>query len=366
MSEKKKAAQPGEVLDQTIYDQFEALQDYLEASFDRSRDSIIEVTDKHGMQYMLVKRGRKEVTPITPKDTHKPIDTVNKKLWSLVSNNDGQLSFFPNAGTASDPATIYVSLTFMENDKNINLSHNLTKFDKRVIEAVDALRRAGNLLMTDAMIYKRMGGSKYPKPEQLEKVAASMEKLMNTQIIINNAHSGSDAEYKVRERAQKLHYKGMMLQIAVMSYVPSDPAYSDSVEIGNVREPLFVRGQEVHRWYEVPIEPLIMRYSRERGNVYAIPQDIHEDSGLSLTEENIALEDFVLERIYRHGASKTIIWATLFEECMIARRDHGNCRRKVEKLLTSLKLKGVISGYKISEEKIVLTPAKPTKKIDKK
>ena len=95
-----------------------------------------------------------------------PLDKPNSVIWNLLAEADknGQLALkidTSKKGSKQDAIILY-SINFDELPASIQITKQLTPFDKRCYIAAAALYNAGNETVTATQIYKAMGNSTQP------------------------------------------------------------------------------------------------------------------------------------------------------------------------------------------------------------
>jgi len=246
-----------------------------------------------------------------------PLDKINSKVWGLLesADKDGQISFdvlTGKRGKAQKDVLVMFSINFEE----CKISKKLTQYDKRVYVACDALYKAGNEYCTPSQIYRMLGNNSSPSIRERKRINDSITKMGDAKIFVDNA----------RERAAGYNYPdfvydGKLLPFErVTGYVNN--VYSDSL---------------IHFFRRPPLG----QYAEDRKQVTTISRALLE-SPISKTEKNLAIEDYLIDRIghmKRPGRTeRKILLRTLYDSCGISeKKDRQRTREKVKILLEHYK-----------------------------
>lgn len=150
--------------------------------------------------------------------TSTPIDRVNSMLWNknYIDKNhnqplingipNGQLSIAVGKGLKNSDQSIFINLDLSQTE-NYKLSKNLDAIDFTTYTAIANLWNDGNFCVTLEDIYYKMYGSREMATTQKERLLQTINKLMQTQIIISN----STAIKNGMENYTLLEYKGSLL-----------------------------------------------------------------------------------------------------------------------------------------------------------
>lgn len=229
-----------------------------------------------------------------------PLDKPNSTIWDSfnIAPSNGQLQYaLDTSRHGSDKeALVYIGLDF--NDLPEGLTKNLDAFDKRIMMAADALRRAGNMFFTDTQLYKNMGNKGNPGQSDLKKINDRLTKMGTGRIYINN-----EQEVEQNKSYPKFVYDGNILSFERVQKIINGKLCESAIHLFR--------------------EPVLMTFARERKQVTAVSLELLE-SPISKTEENLAIEDYLLERIghmksSKGNAQRKILYKTLCARCKITK-----------------------------------------------
>lgn len=207
-------------------------------------------------------------------------------------------------------AVIKYALSFGENENGITISKQLTPYDKRVMQAASEFFCTGNPIFTVSALYRQMGYTTKPNSNDMKKIIESIEKQAITRIAVDNNAEASLYNYPSARYSDNLM---MVRSVAVM-----------------------VRGKIAEAAFELLADPILMQFAKDRQQVTYIPRAVLE-SPLSKTDENLAIEDYILCRISRMKRGKPgktarrILFSTIFEQAGI--KDKQRRRRAKARII---------------------------------
>lgn len=275
-----------------------------------------------------------------------PLDKINSNIWRMFEESpNGQEQFLINTGNneKQDTVNTLVAINFEDDTK---LSKSLTPFDKRVFTAAASLYTAGNKVITDTLIYKNMGFTGKPSQNQIENIHNSITKLMRTQILIDNTEEAAKYKYDL------IRYEGALLPIVRKTGIINGKPVSGAIFFNGV--------------------PMLMEYSRRRGQITTIPLIVYQSSEISKTADNLAIEDYLIERIAHIKSGRgnpRILYETLFEKANVkTKMQKQRAPEKIKKYLSHYKKTGFIDGYTADAKgvTIVFTDKKEPEKKGRK
>lgn len=269
----------------------------------------------------------KEVTDVTY-----PLDKINSNIWNFLNEAaDGQLTFnFDTTGKGKkEKVAVIFSINF--DGLALNVSKKLSQYDKRVYIACDALWKAGNPVFSISQLYRAMGNTGTPSAEQLKKLNNSLSKMRVTIISVDN-HQEVDANYK---------YSSFVYDAPLLPFERVTGYFGNHITEAAIA---------------LMRRPPLSEFAERRGHVTKIPHKLLQ-SPISKTEKNLALDDYLLERIGRMKGkeknSRKILLSTVFKECHISeKKDIKRTPEKLCRLLTYYQKCGWIKGFSIDEEAI--------------
>ena len=274
-----------------------------------------------------------------------PLDKLNAEVWNLLKEDTkGQLSLAV-IGNASlpldvtstkdkrkhkDPVTVIYSVNFDELDGNgINITKQLTPFDKRVYIAVSALFNAGNNVITLTQIYYAMGykGGK-PGTKDLEKIYNAVSKMTGARISVDNTQEADSYKYP------RFVYEGSLLPME--------------------RGAVIVNGKLSEAAIHIFREPPLVSFARKRKQITTVELKLLQ-SPVSKTDANLLIDDYLIERISKakngKGKSCRILYKTLYERTSITtKKQRERAQEKIRRYLDYYKQCGFITGYSMEAD----------------
>lgn len=297
---------------------------------DRFREVIRTAREKAGVP--AVKKDPRIIAKQAEKLLY-PLDKPNSKIWNMLSEADahGQMKMNFRTGKTKDVLVFY-SINFDELDPALKISKKLTPYDKRVYIAAAALFNAGNDVITATQIFREMGNSSQPAPEQIQKIWDSLTKMRAAVIQLDN-----QKETETIKKYGIFKYDGQLL-----------PFERISAYINNT-----LTDAAIHLFREPPL----VSFARQRNQVTTITRKLLE-SPISKTEANLQLEDYLLERIGHmkkpnSTTPRKILFATIFNNCGIESRSQRNrAPEKIKRYLEWYKKNGWIQDYEMQADGI--------------
>lgn len=210
----------------------------------------------------------------------------------------------------SSRAVIKYALSFGENENGITISKQLTPYDKRVMQAASELFCTGNPIFTASALYRQMGYTTKLNSNDKKRIIESIEKQAVTRITIDNKAEASLYNYPSARYSDNLM---MVRSVTVM-----------------------VRGKIAEAAFELKADPVLMQFAKDRQQVTYIPRAVLE-SPLNKTDENLAIEDYILRRISQMKRGKPgkttrrILFSTIFENAGI--KDKQRRRRAKARII---------------------------------
>ena len=264
-----------------------------------------------------------------------PLDKVNSEIWNLLAeqNTGKQIAFKAERTGSKKELTIYYSIDFDNLAPDITITKQLTPFDKRAYIAVSALFNAGNPFVTLTQIHYAMGNDKRPSGKQLQKIYNSIRKMNGALVHVDNTIEAAEyTNYPV------FKYSGSLLPIEDIQ--------------------AYINGQLTDAAIHLFREPPIITFAKERNQITTVNVALL-NSPVNKTDENIAIDDYLIERIARAKNGKQpckILFKTLYEKTNITTsKQKSRAREKVERFLKHYRTQGFISDYKIETDKIIVS-----------
>lgn len=258
-----------------------------------------------------------------------PLDKPNTYIWNLLEKDTrGQLTFDMLPKNANLGAHAIYSINFDELDKledNLKITKRLTPYDKRVYIAVSALFNAGYNVITLSQIYYAMGytGKKAGNSDR-EKINNALTKMRGASILFDN-----EKEAEAIPNYPHFKYDGSLLPMERITATVN----------GNITEGAI----KIFR------EPPLMTFAKQRNQITTVTINLLQ-SPISKTENNLAIDDYLLERISKEKHNNTnsfkMRYKTLFERVGITSyKEKGRAPNKIKRYLDHYKKQGFISDY---------------------
>ena len=269
-----------------------------------------------------------------------PLDKPNSEIWKQLEEvaADGQFKLAietTRKGGKENEALIYYALSFEAAEKQgIKITKRLTPKEKRLYCLADSLYRAGNEIITATQLYKVANGNRRPRTSDIKEINDMLDKMGFAHITVDNC-----IEAAAYQNYPHFKYDGSLLPFERVK------AYENGVLVEAA----------IHLFREPPM----MTFARERGQITAIPVKVL-DSPINKTDANIALEDYLLERIShiknpKLKTSNKILYSTIQEECNITTKmQRSRLPGRIERYLKHYKECDFIKGYAMGEDGITI------------
>lgn len=289
----------------------------------------------------------KQVKVIHTNNVGYPLDKPNSVLWDGLTgkkvNNQLQIATVTidtSRGKTQKEAGIIYGISFDRLEQtapDLTITKKLTQFDKRVYISAAAIYNAGNKYTTVTQIYRQMGNTGRPKAADLKKINDSLTKMGIARIYID-----SSQEAGIYKGYKKFKYDAALL--------PFERA-----------ENIIINGKEVDTAIHFFREPPLMTFARQRKQITTLELELLE-SPISKTEANLAIDDYLLERISRikkGTAQPRILYETLYQKCNIStKKQKQRAPEKIKRYLDHYKSKGFIDNYSEDADGITIYASK--------
>lgn len=273
-----------------------------------------------------------------------PLDKLNSLLWSKDNLEprqiEGQMKMVLGVemGKPGEDAVVYCFVDYDALQQDIEISKELTHYDKSVLMAVNAIYNSGkdnNGVMSITQIYKAMGGRKRPADTDIEKINNSITKLSKAHITIN---AEKEAE-KFKSRSGRVKY------------------VYDSPVLPCERGRAYINGQLTESAIHVFRESPAISFAKERGQITTVKLDVLQIP-LSQTQSTLQLRDYLIGRIARMRSSHSpdkILLATVYAKAGITtEKQRQRAQDKIKKILDHFKDTEFIKSYKMDKISIVV------------
>ena len=261
-----------------------------------------------------------------------PLDKVNSTIWGLLERDTaGQIMFRAEKAGSKKEINILYSIDFDALGEGVKITKRLMPYDKRVYIAVSALFNAGNSIITLTQIYYAMGYTGRPGSNDLERINASITKMLGANIYISNEQEAAAYKY------DKFVYKGSLLP------------YEQVEAVAN--------GQLVDAAIHLFREPPVITFAKQRKQVTSIDVKLLQ-SPISKTDGNLLIDDYLIERISRAKNGKQphrILYKTLYEKAKITdKKQRQRAADKIKRYLEHYQKCGMITRYTMEADGITV------------
>lgn len=295
------------------------------------------------------------------RDVDFPVDKINKTIWHLLEEHStgGQIGLHTEKNGSKAPVMVYYAISFDALEKQgITITKRLNAYEKRVYIAAGALHAIkGKEPFTLTELYTAMGNTGRPGSNDLEKLNAAITKMGGARIFVDNQQE-IDAKYDY----PLFRYDGMLLPMERVTAIV-DGKVTDAA---------------IHLFREPPL----ITYARQHQQLTTINIKLLQ-SPASKTEANIAIEDYLIERIAQarnerrklekkrcktdeerqakaealeKAKSARILLDTLYEHAEITTKmQRQRAPEKIIRILEHYKNCSFIQDYKMDESGITLT-----------
>ena len=261
-----------------------------------------------------------------------PLDKVNSTLWygfpvgevkDLKAESDKD-------SRKGKQASILLLLDFAALN-GVNISRELTVYDKWVWNACANQKEQGNDVITAEQIYKAMGNTGKPNAKTKEKIMESVETISRARVTIDTTE-----EHEIYPKYERIKATFPLLATETCT--------------------AYARGQIVESAIKIIDAPKLFAFAENRQQVTRLPLNVL-DSPVSKTGDNLLLSDYLLTRISKMRNSKyitrTILLDTIYQKCGIdSRMKKSRLPEKIERILNHYKELEWIRDFKITEREI--------------
>lgn len=261
-----------------------------------------------------------------------PLDKVNSTLWygfpvgeikDLKAESDKD-------SRKGNQANIILLLDF-EALNGVNISRELTVYDKWVWNACANLKEQGHDVLTAEQIYKAMGNTGRPNAKTKEKIMESVETISRARVTIDTTE-----EHDLYPKYERVKATFPLLATETCT--------------------AYARGQVVEGAIRIIESPKLFAFAENRQQVTRLPLNVL-DSPISKTDDNLLLSDYLLMRISKMRNSKnitrTILLDTIYQRCCIETyKQKQRLPEKIERILNHYKELEWIKDFKLTEREI--------------
>lgn len=256
-------------------------------------------------------------------------------LWRDIKEEDqGQLTFAFYVGKDKNkkPLNVIVSIDFNSIENEVKITKHLTEFDKRVYIAIAALHNAGNSVVSLTQIYYAMGNTSTPNASQRSKINDAITKMTGAKISI------SDLEVAKSFNCDTYTYDGFLLPVARISQI--------------------INGQFTDAAIKIQDELPLISFAKLRKQITTFDIKLLQ-APISMTDTNLAIEDYLLDRIftYKHQKVKSfkILFNTLYERVnLTTAKQRSRAPEKIQTYLDYWQSQGLIKKYTMAADNVVI------------
>ncbi len=327
---------------QILQEQIEALQ-YYDFPLEETETLIEHKASQHYKKpknYEALPLFRTKTADLPKIDTKKldnicfPIDKVNSTLWYgfPIGTVRGLKAESDKDSRKGKQANILLLLDFTAlNGVNINISRELTVYDKWVWNACANLKEQGHDIITAEQIYKAMGNSGRPNAKIKEKILESVEIISRARVSIDTAE---EHELYTRYNRFKATFPLLATEICTASS----------------------RGQVVEDAIRIIETPKLFAFAEDRQQVTRLPLNVL-DSPISKTEDNLLLSDYLLTRISKMrnnpNMTRIILLETIYQKCKVETpKQKQRLPEKLSRILTHYKEIEWIKNYQLTTREV--------------
>lgn len=246
-----------------------------------------------------------------------PLDKINTTVWNLLTegNTPGQIRF--NMGKTEEVGNTlsiyaYYAINFDQLEQNVKITKRLNTFDKRVYCAVNALYAVNKSGISLTQIHYGMGNRTAPNKTHLAKIYASITKMARAWIFIDNRGEADVYNYP------HFIYDGALLPLERLTAV--------------------VNGQLSNALIHPLREPPLITFAKERKQITTVSVKLLQ-SPLNQTDLNLAIEDYLIERIshakHAHLDSCRILYDTLYKRVNLTGKDKKKQRQRTPEKISA-------------------------------
>lgn len=262
-----------------------------------------------------------------------PMDKVNSYIWRLLEKDtQGQIALAAERSNSKKALNIFYAIDFSELE-GLSITKKLQPFDKRVYIAIAALFNGGNDVMTVSQIYRQMGFTGAPGKSDREKINAAVTKMSSAKIFVDNQEEA--AAYKGYAR---FRYDGSLLPME--------------------RRTDIVNGQVTESTIHIFREPPLISWAKQRNQITTVDVKLLQ-SPMSKTDSNLAIDDYLIERISRAKAGKQpakILFKTLAERTgNTTAKQKQRLPEKVKRYLDHYRSCGLITEYVMATDGVTVS-----------
>ena len=263
-----------------------------------------------------------------------PLDRVTKQIFAPEQNEKGELQRrtgeYKVRQNKSKQSPIIAVLDFGTPD-TVQRLDRLTAYDRRVLLAVGGLCENGIMRFSFTQLFHAMGGTTKPKAQQREQMRNALHKM----------RFGVKVELPADDGGAALKLDFTLLDSVVVS--------------------VNYQGQTAEA-IQLTQKPLWLKIAEARKQITALPFAVFAD-GLSLTENSIAVSEYLLTEIAHMKRQKTFSRQMRLDSIAagagvdIAHREkRRRLADKVEKKLTHYAATGYIQGFAKYENGYTISP----------
>lgn len=280
-------------------------------------------------------------------------------LNDLYEGDAGQLSLIPTEVTVRESKgtlpPVHTLCTFFYDADDVDLAlvnsrgrYQISGYDRRVLNAVSTLWQNRRRTVSITEIYRLMNGYRRgnPSSSQLEAVSRSLYKLSRVQVKLDLTQEWN---------ANMIRNPQPLVEAGILKDA-SDRVRSVELRdhLLNYREGTITSEKGVvFKSIQITSEPPLLTYNRLRKTLISIPMEYVGMQTVSATEKSIAMQDYLLMRIYTYKAGKLmqnrVLYETLYadsgEEMPTLSKDRIRDREMIGKMLDEWVKMGLLESW---------------------
>jgi len=273
-----------------------------------------------------------KLASILPQSYITLVNKLSQEITSIPKNKE----LIVSSPKAKTELITNVWLSEYDNDGKIKGLANISAYDKIVYNGVISLYKAGNGVITPAMVYRAINGlthTEYISPHAVEAVKESLDKMQRTFIKIE-----ASPEVQAYKKKVSATIEGFLLQLVKIT-VSS--------------------GGQIIEAYELSREPILYSYAQISGQIASFPTIYLQTRRVSNTSTVIIIRDYLLRQLHSMK-SKTfkrnnkIAYDGIYDElgltrdtltdAMYKKKTH-EARARVEAILNDWKASALIKNW---------------------
>jgi hypothetical protein len=270
------------------------------------------------------------------KDITYPIDKATAMLWGLTPGKREALKAESDEDSRKGKeASIYLLFDFESSESSgLQLSRQLTSYDKQVFIAAANLKVHGHDIVTATQIHKAMGGTGRPSAKQRERILKSIETMSMCRVSLDN--SSEHELYKKYEAVKATFY---LLPTTIVKGYANGHIVDDAIKILEI--------------------PKLFEFAVNRRQIAKVPAGALQIP-LNKNEETLELADYLLIRIVRMKNAKQngkptntkILLDKVYKKCGIKAKQKQRAPEKIKTILQHYQKQELMRSFVLTSDSI--------------